>query len=166
MQKHNYATAPFSYALHGFLDCEEKIWYYFVIFKGVLKWRNYTSLSMEAGSIRYVVLRGYWPVMRFTTVVAMLVKYAITHQGDYFAILAGDADILPAINIAYPEFTNNVCLVTTHPDEMDHSPESVKFRQKSMAISAALCYTYAVSAVGAIYRKVHFFILVFVGEIL
>ena len=35
------------------------------------------------------------------------------------------------------------------------SPNSEKFRQKSMVISVALCYTYNVSLVGAIYRKVH-----------
>lgn len=37
------------------------------------------------------------------------------------------------------------------------SPNSENFRQKSMVISAALCYTYNVSLVGAIYRKVHHF---------
>jgi len=62
-----------------------------------------------------------------TTVVAMLVKYAITKPSEYFAIIAGDADILPAIQIAYPEFTKNVCLVTTHPDELEASHRQTAF---------------------------------------
>ncbi|MDR0326029.1 MAG: hypothetical protein LBI19_08065 [Oscillospiraceae bacterium] len=54
-----------------------------------------------------------------TTVVALLVKYAIKNPDDYHAIITGDADILPAIRIAYPEYTRNVFLVTSHPDELE-----------------------------------------------
>jgi len=75
-----------------------------------------------------------------TTVVAMLVKYAITKHDDYFAVIAGDADILPAINIAYPEFTKNVCLVTTHPDEMDASRRQTSFSYTQYAFSISPLY--------------------------
>jgi hypothetical protein len=75
-----------------------------------------------------------------TTVVAMLVKYAITNPTDYFAIIAGDADILPAINIAYPEFTQNVCLVTTHPDEMDAARRQTSFSYTQYAFSISPLY--------------------------
>lgn len=71
-----------------------------------------------------------------TTVVALFVKYAITQRNDYFAILAGDSDILPAINIAYPEFTSRLCLVTTHPDQLDstHRQTSFSFLQHEYSV--------------------------------
>lgn len=53
-----------------------------------------------------------------TTVVALLVKMAITQPADYHAIITGDSDILPAIKIAYPEYTKNVMVCSTHPDEL------------------------------------------------
>ena len=40
-----------------------------------------------------------------TTVVALLVRDAIEHPDDCFALVAGDADILPAIQVAYPNYT-------------------------------------------------------------
>jgi len=53
-----------------------------------------------------------------TSVVALLVRYAITRPGDYHCVITGDSDILPAVKIAYPEFTKNVFLASTHPDEL------------------------------------------------
>jgi uncharacterized LabA/DUF88 family protein len=50
------------------------------------------------------------------TVVALLVKYAITKPEDYHVTITGDSDMLPAIKIAYPEYTVNVAVATTHPD--------------------------------------------------
>jgi hypothetical protein len=50
------------------------------------------------------------------TVVALLVKYAITRSEDYHVLITGDSDMLPAIKIAYPEYTVNVAVATTHPD--------------------------------------------------
>jgi hypothetical protein len=54
-----------------------------------------------------------------TTVVALLVKSAITQPEDYQAVVTGDADMIPAIKVAYPEYTKNVLIVSTHPDELD-----------------------------------------------
>jgi hypothetical protein len=54
-----------------------------------------------------------------TSVVALLVRYAITRPGDYHCVITGDSDILPAVKIAYPEFTTNVFLASTHPDELN-----------------------------------------------
>lgn len=54
-----------------------------------------------------------------TSVVALLVRSAITKPDDFHAVLTGDSDILPAVKVAYPEFTRNVFVATTHPDELN-----------------------------------------------
>ena len=54
-----------------------------------------------------------------STVVALIVKYAITKHNDYFAVIAGDADIMPALMITCPDYTKNICLVTSHPNELE-----------------------------------------------
>lgn len=54
-----------------------------------------------------------------TTLVALLVKSAFDNPNDYHAIVSGDADMLPALRVAYPDYTKNVLVVTTHPDELD-----------------------------------------------
>ena len=71
-----------------------------------------------------------------TTVVALLVRDAITKTEDFFAIIAGDSDILPAINIAYPQFTQKLCLVTMHPDQLSavHRQTSFSFLQYQYSI--------------------------------
>ncbi len=62
-----------------------------------------------------------------TTVVALLVKYAITKPNDFFVIVAGDSDILPAISIAYPEFTQRICWVANHPDQLNAAHRQTSF---------------------------------------
>lgn len=71
-----------------------------------------------------------------TTVVALLVKEAIEHGNDSFALVAGDADILPAINIAYPSYTRNVFPVLTSPDEREgrNRQTAYKYSQYSFDI--------------------------------
>ena len=54
-----------------------------------------------------------------TSVVALLVRSAVTRPGDFHALITGDSDMLPAVRVAYPEFTRNVFVATTHPDELD-----------------------------------------------
>ncbi|PAU75424.1 hypothetical protein CK498_15935 [Halomonas salipaludis] len=54
-----------------------------------------------------------------TTLVALLVKSAFDSPDDYHAVVSGDADMLPALRVAYPDYTKNVLVVTTHPDELD-----------------------------------------------
>lgn len=54
-----------------------------------------------------------------TTLVALLVKSAFDNPDDYHAIVSGDADMLPALRVAYPDYTKNVVVITTHPDELD-----------------------------------------------
>lgn len=61
------------------------------------------------------------------TVVAMLVKSAIINGGDYHAIITGDADILPAVKVAYPEYSSNVFLATTHPDQLFSESRQTSF---------------------------------------
>jgi hypothetical protein len=52
------------------------------------------------------------------TVVALLVRAAITSPNDVHAVITGDADVLPAIKVAYPSYSKNVFIATTHPDEL------------------------------------------------
>ncbi len=60
-------------------------------------------------------------------VVALLVRAAITKPGDYHVLIAGDSDLLPAIRIAYPEYTNNVIVASTHPDELKAGHRQTSF---------------------------------------
>lgn len=53
-----------------------------------------------------------------TTIVALLVRAAITAPGDDHCIITGDADLLPAVRLAHAEYSRNVFLATTHPDEL------------------------------------------------
>lgn len=73
-----------------------------------------------------------------TTVVALLVKSAITKRDDVHAIVTGDADILPAIKIAYPEYSKNILVVTTHPDELkaEHRQTSFTYQEEEFEIPA------------------------------
>jgi len=52
------------------------------------------------------------------TVVALLVRSAITGPNEVHVVITGDADVLPAIRVAYPEYSRNVFVATTHPDEL------------------------------------------------
>lgn len=54
-----------------------------------------------------------------TTIVALLVRDAITHPEDCFALVAGDSDMLPALKVAYPNYTQNVFPVLTSPNELE-----------------------------------------------
>ena len=64
------------------------------------------------------------------TVVALLVRSAITQPEDVHVVITGDADILPAIKVAYPEYSTNVFIATTHPDEL-----AAERRQTSFSLS-------------------------------
>lgn len=64
------------------------------------------------------------------TVVALLVKYAITCPDDVHVIITGDSDVLPAIRVAYPEYSDNVLVATTHPDQL-----KAESRQTSYALA-------------------------------
>lgn len=65
------------------------------------------------------------------TVVALLVRSAITRPNDVHAVITGDADVLPAIKVAYPEYSRNVFVATTHPDEL-----LAERRQTSFSLSS------------------------------
>jgi hypothetical protein len=62
-----------------------------------------------------------------TSVVALLVRSAITRKEDHHAVITGDSDILPAVRVAYPAFTKNVFVATTHPDELNPSHRQTAF---------------------------------------
>lgn len=62
-----------------------------------------------------------------TSVVSLLVRAGITQPGNYHVVITGDSDILPAIKIAYPEYTNNVVIATTHPDELKAEHRQTSF---------------------------------------
>jgi NYN domain len=61
------------------------------------------------------------------TVVALVVKYAITKPLDFHIIVSGDKDMLPAVQVACPEFTKNVSVATTHPDGMSSEQRQSAF---------------------------------------
>ena len=62
-----------------------------------------------------------------TTVVALIVRSAIEHPDDVHVLLTGDADILPAVRVAYPAYTRNVAIATTHPDELQRRHRQTAF---------------------------------------
>lgn len=68
--------------------------------------------------LRKVVKGEYQEKQVDTTVVALLVRSAVTRPNDFHTVVTGDSDILPAVSTAYPEFTKNVFVTTTHPDEL------------------------------------------------
>jgi hypothetical protein len=77
--------------------------------------------------IRKLSVRAYQEKQVDTAVVALLVRSAITKSGDYHIVITGDSDILPAIRVAYPEYTRNVVVATTHPDELKASHRQTSF---------------------------------------
>ena len=79
-----------------------------------------------------------------TTVVALLVRDAIEHPDDCFALVAGDADILPAIQVAYPNYTQNVFPVLTSPNERDgrNRQTSFKYSQYDFQIGTLVLQKY------------------------
>lgn len=82
----------------------------------------------------WMLLNMLHPELRYqekqvdTTVVALLVRDAIEHSSDCFALVAGDADILPAIQVAYPNYTRNVFPVLTSPDEREGKNRQTSFK--------------------------------------
>lgn len=73
---------------------------------------------IKSWMVNKLIERRYQEKQVDTTVVALLVKSAITNADDIHAVISGDADMLPAIRVAYPQYSKNVFVVTTHPDEL------------------------------------------------
>lgn len=100
--------------------------------RGVTAREAFVRGAIEAGYSDAAVyrprLKGYMleklKIKRFqekqvdTSVVALLVRSAITKPSDYHVVITGDADVLPAVRVAYPEYSTNVLIATTHPDEL------------------------------------------------
>lgn len=72
------------------------------------------------------------------SVVALLVRSAITKPDDYHLLITGDSDIIPAIKVAYPEYSKNVVIATTHPDELraEHRQTSFSFNSVEFSLPA------------------------------
>lgn len=98
---------------------------------------NALAAGFDPSAIYRPALRG-WMLQRLrerrfqekqvdATVVALLVRSAITNAGDYHAILTGDSDILPAIKVAYPQYSENVFVATTHPDQLRGEARQTSF---------------------------------------
>lgn len=75
-------------------------------------------VRVKEWTIRNLMNGTYQEKQVDASVVALLVRSAITSPRDYHAFITGDSDILPAIRVAYPEYTNNVIVVSSHPDEL------------------------------------------------
>lgn len=97
----------------------------------VKKRKEFAEASFEAGFEKKAVLEvdlKEWMLANLingcfqekkidTMLVVTFIKYVLRKPKDYFAIVTGDADMLPAIEFANEGFTNNICLVITSPDE-------------------------------------------------
>lgn len=66
------------------------------------------------------------------SIVALLVRSAITCPDDYHVVITGDSDILPAIRVAYPEYSKNVFVATSHPDELNAAHRQTSFSFQDM----------------------------------
>jgi hypothetical protein len=100
--------------------------------KNVSARRAFADLAIDAGyrndvvyspELRLYILRKlkrkqYQEKQVDTAIVALLVRSALLTPSDYHVVITGDADILPAIQVAYPEYSRNVFIATTHPDEL------------------------------------------------
>ena len=92
----------------------------------------------------WMLLNYIHPALRYkekqvdTTLVALFVKEAILNKEDCFALVAGDADILPAISVVYPSFTKNIIPVFTSKDEKEYRNKqtSYKYSQFKFGIPA------------------------------
>lgn len=98
---------------------------------------NALAAGFDPSAIYRPPLRG-WMLQRLrerrfqekqvdATVVALLVRSAITNAGDYHAIVTGDSDVLPAIKVAYPRYSENVFVATTHPDQLRGEARQTSF---------------------------------------
>lgn len=74
--------------------------------------------KMKGWILEKLRLKRYQEKQVDATVVALLVRAAITQPRDVHVVITGDADVLPAIRVAYPEYSRNVVVATTHPDEL------------------------------------------------
>ena len=74
------------------------------------------------------------------SVVALLVRSAITKPNDYHLLITGDSDIIPAIKVAYPEYSKNVVIATTHPDELRAEHRQTSFSFDSVEFSLPPIY--------------------------
>ncbi len=77
--------------------------------------------------IRKLARREYQEKQVDTTVVALLVRSAFEHPDDIHVVITGDSDMLPAIRVAYPGYTENVLVATTHPDELKRSHQQTSY---------------------------------------
>jgi hypothetical protein len=72
--------------------------------------------------------RTYREKMVDTSVVARFVEQAILYPERIHVLVTGDSDMLPAIELVSPAYTESVALVTTHPDQYDRSDGQTSFR--------------------------------------
>lgn len=122
--------------------------------------RNVHARSLVAANATYAGYKGdaiYHPKMRGyiaekliykkyqekqvdASVVALLVRSAIVNPSDYHVVITGDSDILPAIRVAYPEYSKNVFIATSHPDELSASHRQTSFSFQDMAFTTPPYY--------------------------
>jgi uncharacterized LabA/DUF88 family protein len=97
-------------------------------------------VNMKPYMVNKVIEGKYQEKQVDSTVVALLVKYAITRPSDYHVVVSGDADMIPAIKIAYPEFTSNVTFATIHPDQYDHRRNNSSVRISDLELDISPVY--------------------------
>ena len=65
--------------------------------------------------LRSYINSTYTEKMVDTALVASLVKGAIINKYDYHCLVAGDADMISALKVAYPDYHKNIFLATVDP---------------------------------------------------
>jgi uncharacterized LabA/DUF88 family protein len=122
--------------------------------QGVLAREKFVQSAMTAGYSDHAVYRPRmkgWMLDKLrskryqekqvdATVVALLVRSAITGPNDVHVVITGDADVLPAIKVAYPEYSKNVFIATTHPDELLAERRQTSFSLSQFEFTIPPCY--------------------------
>lgn len=95
---------------------------------------------MKGWILEKLIARRYQEKQVDATVVALLVRAAITSPQDVHVVITGDADVLPAVRVAYPEYSKNVFVATTHPDELLAERRQTSFSLSNFAFDIAPFY--------------------------
>ncbi|SFU40005.1 zinc ribbon domain-containing protein [Alicyclobacillus macrosporangiidus] len=92
---------------------------------------NVFSIPLKQWMIRAIENDTYEEKMVDTTLVATLVERTIKNPNFVQVIIAGDLDILPGIKTVIPNYSENVVLVSSHPEQFDINNQTSSFHLHS-----------------------------------
>lgn len=96
--------------------------------------------AIKPWMVEKLISKKYQEKQVDATVVALLVRSAITCPTDYHCVITGDSDILPAIRVAYPQYSKNVFVATTHPDELKAEHRQTAYSLSNFAFDIPALY--------------------------